>query len=182
MNIYVLVAIGVAVMVGAGAIRQSGVMAERAKTVAERERRYKEVAEFVVDNGKVNQGLRDALTLERGNIKIKTVTLQGKVADYVSSIADKRCDVPAGFVQHHNAAWGMPNLPGPASGFIDAPSGIPLSSVAAINAGNAGACRDIAAEAGAWRGWYTTNKARHNAFAGATQGESQAVPSATKGR
>lgn len=67
-------------------------------------------------------------------------TIEKEVPIYVTAADDSRCAVPDGFVREHNAAWsGTP--PGPPVESDRGPSGVPISEVAAADAGNATACR-----------------------------------------
>jgi len=93
-----------------------------------------------------------ALTAERVRIQTVTKTLIEKVPTYVPAAADARCVVPLGFVQLHDAA--AQGLSGPAGGPEEAPSGVPLSAVAATVAANYGVAYDWRAEALSWRDWY----------------------------
>lgn len=124
------------------------------------------VSEFVVGMSARNAALAGELATEKGRIKSETVVLQKEVTTYVTPLADSRCIVPAGFVYHHDTAWGLPTIPRPANGLVDQPSGIPLSVVESINTDNAGAGKEWRSEALGWRRWYVDNKAKHNAFAG----------------
>ena len=76
--------------------------------------------------------------------KIKTVyvkgaTIEKEVKVYVNAKDDAACAVPVGFVREYNAAWA--NTPaGPPAESDRGPSGVPLSTVAEADAGNATAC------------------------------------------
>lgn len=75
--------------------------------------------------------------IEKIYVKGKTITQEVKI--YVTAKDDAGCVVPVGFVREYNAAWSG----APAGSPADAdrgPSGIPLSTVAETDAGNATAC------------------------------------------
>lgn len=94
---------------------------------------------------------------ERVRVQTVTRTLVQKVHDYVPPAADSRCIVYSGFVQlHDNAAAGVP---GPASGYVEAPSGVPLSVVLDTVLENYGTAYDWRAEALGWRDWYAREAA-----------------------
>jgi hypothetical protein len=122
------------------------------------------VAEYVVDMSARNTKLFADLATERGRIKTETQTLIREVNNYVTPLADTRCVVPAGFVQHHDAAWGLSDLPAAAPQLVDKPSGIPLSRVESVVSENAGICQEWRSEAIGWRDWYRTNSGAYNAW------------------
>lgn len=78
-----------------------------------------------------------------------------EVPRYVTIEADRRCDVPAGFVSLHDAAAGgrVPEVSGTA-GSPDDPSGVALSAVAATVAGNYGTCHAAIEQVKAWQEWW----------------------------
>ena len=138
----------------------AAVDAERARLTAqieaERADHRRKVSEWVVEMVEREARARDAyakLAAERREIFI---TLQKEVPVYVTSLADSRCIVPRGFVQHHDAAAAARAAPdpGPAGGPVDADSGIALSAVAGTVAGNYAICHDAIAEVRRWREWY----------------------------
>jgi hypothetical protein len=89
-------------------------------------------------------------------VEIRTVTktLIEKVPVYVTVEADRRVDVPVGLVRlHDQAAAGLPGLPDTADLVVDAPSGVPLSAVAATVVGNYGVAYEWREEALACRAW-----------------------------
>ncbi len=170
-NRYVLAAAaGVAVVVGAWWWHTSrvdaAVDAERAANFAafERERqKHREtvsawVVEMVERDGRARESYAK-LAAERREIFI---TLQKEVPVYVTSLADSRCIVPAGFVQHHDAAAAARAAPNPAAagGPVDADSGLALSTVAGTVAGNYAICHDAIAEVRRWREWYADFRAQ----------------------
>ena len=75
----------------------------------------------------------------RAKIITRTETIIKEVPTHVSTAADNRCTVPAGFVRVHDTAFGFDD-PAVAGEPDDGPAGIPLSEVAKTLASNAGAC------------------------------------------
>ena len=75
----------------------------------------------------------------RAKIIPRTETIIKEVPTHVSTAADNRCTVPAGFVRVHDTAFGFDD-PAVAGEPDDGPAGIPLSEVAKTLASNAGAC------------------------------------------
>ena len=140
----------------------------RAHDAAALEQRRAAVAEFVVGLSARNTQLAADLTRARGQIRTETVEILREVPRYVTPAADRACVVPRGFVWHHDAAWGLSALPREPGGSVDAPSGIPLSRVESRIAENASTCRDLRAEADAWRRWYAENAKRFDDFARTT--------------
>lgn len=140
------------------------------------EQRRKEVAEFVVDMSARNLKQREASEAEKRALQESTKTLVEKVPVYVSKLADSRCVVPVGFVQHYGAAWGVSAIPDAAGRNLDADSGVPLSRVESVTTENAGICREARAESAAWRAWYRVEKSKHDAFARGTVGKPENVP------
>jgi hypothetical protein len=101
--------------------------------------------------------------LDRRQVEIRTVTrtIVEKVPIYVTVQADRRCDVPAGFVQLHDAAAAgrLPDPADAAGGAADAASGLALSTVAATVADNYGTCLGVAAQLKGWQDfWATTTR------------------------
>lgn len=129
------------------------------------------VAEFVVDMSARNTQQRAEWAAQSGQVRIETQTIIKEVSRYVTAAADRACIVPRGFVWHHDAAWGLSQLPGAPGGSVDQPSGVPLSRVESVVAENAGTCRELRAEIDAWRKWYAVNATRYNDFARATGGK-----------
>lgn len=123
---------------------------------AERAANRAKISDWVVEMVERDGRARAAyakLAAERREIFI---TLQKEVPVYVTSLADSRCIVPRGFVQHHDAAAAAGPAPDPASsgGSVDADSGLALSAVAGTVAVNYAICHDAIAEVRRWREWY----------------------------
>ncbi len=89
--------------------------------------------------------------------KTRTVTrtLVQKVTQYVSASADADCVVRSGVVQFLDAAAQVPSA---SSGPIQAPSGLPISAVAANVATNYGTAENWRIEAQGWRDWYVKQR------------------------
>lgn len=149
----------VGVLAGAGWIHHDGVMRERAKTAAavaqfEAVKAAKEAAAI-----KSASAIKEALSGRKIEIRTVTNTIIKEVPTYVSSRADAACIVPRGFVQLYDAAARLSGFPAATSESLDAPSGIPLSNVSRTTATNFDACHSAAAEANAWRRWWTEQNA-----------------------
>lgn len=145
---------------------------ERINTKATEQRRA-EVAEFVVDMSARNLKQREANEAEKRALQESTKTLVEKVPVYVTKLADSRCIVPVGFVQHFETAWGVSALREPAGRNVDADSGVPLSRVESVTTENAGICREARAESAAWRAWYRVEKSKFDAFTRSTVDQPQ---------
>lgn len=77
---------------------------------------------------------------EAERIRVVYRDLIKEVPTYVTPEADRRCDLPVGFVRlHDQAAAGLPEVSAPSSDVRDAPSGIPLSAASGVIVGNYGA-------------------------------------------
>jgi hypothetical protein len=79
---------------------------------------------------------------EAAKIRVVYRALREKVPEYVSPEADRRCDVPVGYVRMYNAAVaGVPAAPDDPAQPNDAPSGVALSTVAATDIDNLETCQ-----------------------------------------
>lgn len=136
----------------------------KAYAEAARIERHSEVARYVVDLSERNSTLMADLARERGKVQAAAPQLIREVTNYVSPLADSRCIVPAGFVQHHDAAWGMSALPAAAPELVDQPSGISLSRVESVATENASICHEWKLESLGWRKWYRLNTDAYNAW------------------
>lgn len=132
------------------------------------EQRRAEVAEFVVDMSARNLKLREQNEADKRARAENTKTLVERIPTYVSRLSDSRCVIPRGFVQHYGAAWDLSALPAAAGRLVDEPAGVLLSDVERANTCNAGAALEWRAEAIAWRNWWTTERAKFDAFAART--------------
>lgn len=152
--------------------RDTGVQAERAHwqgLVAEAEKR---AAKQEADAREASTQLAEAQREAVARVRTVTHTLVKEVPTYVTSNADRACIVPVGFVQHHDAAARLSALPAAPGGLVDAPSGVPLSRVESVVAGNYAAAHELAAEVATWRQWY----ARQQAIAGGSARKPAQVP------
>lgn len=86
-------------------------------------------------------------------IRERTRVIKEQVPVYVTREADARCDVPAGFVQLHDAA-AAGATPSPAQS-PDAPSGVAISSVAETVVDNYGTCLEWRNQVLGWQDWYS---------------------------
>lgn len=102
---------------------------------------------------KVSRDVAEDLVREVVRVETVTKTLVKEVPVYVTPDADARCVVPAGFVQHHDAA-AAGQLPEPPGRSVDADSGLELSAVSETVAFNYGLANAWRAEVIAWRTWY----------------------------
>jgi hypothetical protein len=90
------------------------------------------------------------------SIRYITKTLIEKVPVYVSPETDRRFPLPVGLVRVHDAAVlgvDLSSVPDPAGRADDAASGVEASTLAAIVAGNYGACRADQARLSGLQGW-----------------------------
>lgn len=132
-------------------------------------KRRDDIAGLVVDLSGRNTALADALRLSQSREAAAAAARKPELRNYVTAKADAGCIVTSGFVLEHEAAWrgsGLPPAPGES---VDAPSGVPLSEVAAVDDDNATACRIIRDEALTWREWYATVSARWAEFVEGTR-------------
>lgn len=138
-----------------------GVAKEQRAEAARLKAAQSKVAKREDKAAKITADVGADLQKNRVQIAYRTRVLIKEVPAYVSPAADAECVVPAGFVRLHDAAaLGSPTgVPGPARGPVDAPSGVPLSAVAATVVGNYGVAYDWRAEALSWRAWYTRQSA-----------------------
>lgn len=116
------------------------------------------------------QKLKEKFDKEKAEIQAKYDDLLKTVQSSVSKAADAKCIVPAGFVWHYDATWGMPGL-AKRPGNVDLPSGVPLSFVLSTDVQNAKACADKQIDLNTWKEWSHTNRERFKAFKERTQGK-----------
>lgn len=122
---------------------------------------------------KVTAKVSSDLTKTQTQIVYRTRTLIERIPANVSPDADRRCELPVGFVRlHDTAALGAsseipiaargPEIPGPqpeAAEVLDAPSGVPLSGALAVVVENYGVAAQLRAEVLSWRAWYAAQAA-----------------------
>lgn len=98
-------------------------------------------------------------------IYVQGAKIEKAIPDYVQPVDDARFAVNAGFLRIVDAAWtGSP--PGPAVDSDREPAGVPLSAVAAVEAGNATSCRAWREQALGWRDFYAKQQVVFNGKAG----------------
>jgi len=133
----------------------AGVERERAanaKLVAEATAR---ASKFAKVSATISETARRDHAVDLARIADLTTKLQQKAPTYVTSEADRRCVIPAGYVRLRDAAGaGVDPVPPAAGGSVDADSGLVLSDLAANDIVNAAAFHTAVAEVKAWRGWY----------------------------
>ncbi len=151
-------------------LRESGIKAERAhwehKVADAHEQRRLDIEQHAKKlNAQIEQIRAENETLKTKRQTV-TKTLIKEVPVYVSKADDNRCVINAGFVQHHDdaAAGRVSAVSSPASDLAGRPSGIALSHVAETVAVNYGQCIQWRDEVIAFRKWYDSSRARHDAF------------------
>jgi hypothetical protein len=144
----VLMVIGGAFLSG----RSHGVRIEKAAEARRLEAARKDVAKREAKAVRITSGIATKTDAARVEIRTRTVTLIQKVPTYVTPASDAQCIVPVGFLRLYNAA--AAGVPTPAGGPVEAPSGVPLSTVLETDVANLGVGYDWRAEALAWREWY----------------------------
>jgi len=92
-------------------------------------------------------------------VRSNTQAVRERIHDLVTPAADARCVVPVGFVRAHDAAaQALPPLAaGPAA---DAASGVALSAVGDVVAGNYGLCNTWREQLIGWQGWWAELQAK----------------------
>lgn len=91
---------------------------------------------------------------EAERIRVVYRDLIKEVPAYVTPEADRRCDLPVGFVRlHDQAVAGLPEVPAPAGDVRDAPSGIALSAASGVIVGNYGVAHQWRERAVACETW-----------------------------
>lgn len=102
--------------------------------------------------------------------RIQKIYVEGKkieqaIPDYVQPADDARFAVNAGFLRIVDSSWAGA-APGPSSSADREPSGIPLSAIAAVEAGNITSCRAWREQALGWRDFYARQQVAINGKAG----------------
>jgi hypothetical protein len=161
-----LLALAAAVLVlvltyGAGI--EAGVDREVAAQARREEAARKAVAKVEADGKAITADVEQQAEARKAEIRTITKTLIEKVPVYVTVEADRRVDVPVGFVRlHDQAASGLSGLPDATGLVVDAPSGVPLSAVAGTVVGNYGVAYQWREEALACRAWVAQQAALYN--------------------
>ena len=151
----------------------AGVAAGVEREVATQARREEAARKVVTKVEKVGKAITAAVDQQSAarKVEIRTITktLIEKVPVYVTVEADRRVDVPVGFVRlHDQAATGLPGLPDAPGLVVDAPSGVPLSAVAGTVVGNYGVAYEWREEALACRAWVARQADLYNSTIKAT--------------
>lgn len=165
-NRYVLGAIAIAVAGVAGWVwwesTKAGWIAQgRAEGELEREELRKQrridIADFGVDAAKRAADADEELRKTRRELELAQSQRPQGVGAHVTPKADAACVVPDGFVRYHDAtvprAAGRPAIPSAAVGAVDRPSGVPLSRVESVVAGNYDACQELLGRVPKLRTW-----------------------------
>lgn len=164
-NRYVLAALAVAAVVGAGWWWHTSAIDDAVtardvhwtgKIEAERTRHRGIVADWVLEMAERDEEHRIRYAAKKGEREIVYRTLTEEVVRYVTPLADSRCIVPVGFVLHHDAAAAArpAALPEGASDLVDVDSRIALSTVERTVTENYAACHEAIDEVTEWRRWY----------------------------
>lgn len=97
----------------------------------------------------------------RAETRIVYRTITERIPVYVTPEIDRDYLVPVGFVRLHDAAaaGSAATLPDSLGESADAPSGVPLSTVASTVVGNYASCTDDRARLIGWQDWYALQKA-----------------------
>lgn len=147
-------------------------MAEGARAIAEtnrkaRDERHEAIAEYVVASSQRAIASDAEQRRIRSRLELEQLNRPKGVGAYVTPKADAACIVPDGFVRYHDAAVpradGRPALPGAASGSADRPSGVQLSRIGSVVAGNYDACQELLERVPKLRAWCATECAAWDA-------------------
>ncbi len=109
----------------------------------------------------ITQDVGQAVEAARVETRIVYRTITERIPVYVTPEIDRDYPVPVGFVRLHDAAaaGSAPALPDGSGEPADAPSGIPLSAVAATVFPNYADCADDRARLKGWQDWYAEQRA-----------------------
>lgn len=134
---------------------RDGVQAERGRWEALQAAAQARAAGIVQRQAVASATVGATVTERQAQVRTVTQTLIKEVPIYVTAEADRRCDVPAGFVRLHDAAAaGLPAAPDPAGRPADAASGVALSAVGETVVANYGACRTAIEQLTGWQAWW----------------------------
>lgn len=153
------IAIGLAAVALLFAVHQSGhragVKAEQAAQAKRLEKAQKVIAKVEAKSAEITKDVAETLTKTQTEIRWRTHTQLQEVVRYVPVESDRACIVGSGALRLHDHAFaGLPGLPEPAGGSVEADSGLPLSALIADDVAFAGVAYDWKAEVIAWRTWY----------------------------
>lgn len=133
----------------AGVKHEVAAQAERVKAA------QKHVAKVEAKSAEITKAVGDELIKTQTEIRWRTRTQLQEVVRYVPVESDRACIVGVGALRlHDHALAGLPGLPEPAGGPVEADSGVPLSALIADDIAFAGTAYDWKAETVAWRAWY----------------------------
>lgn len=113
----------------------------------------------------ITQTVSQSVDQTRERVRIEYRTITERIPVYVTAEADRRVDVPVGFVRLHDAAAEgsastLPDRPGESP---DAPSGVALSAVAGTIVPNYEQCHVWRGQVIGWQNWYAEQKAAWDA-------------------
>lgn len=112
----------------------------------------------------ISQGVREEVAKEQARTQVIYKTITEKVPVYVTQTKiEKRVvasgGLPAGFVWTYNGAASNSEAPLPTGIDPDTPSGVDLSTVASVTAGNFALYHQCRADLRGWQTWYEKLKA-----------------------
>lgn len=132
---------------------------------AEMNRKRGEVADLVLAGIAMRDKLEGLIRAQAAAFEVEFTKLNNRRPTYVTSLADSRCIVPAGFILQWDAgaakANGAPEPDDPAATgpwpqLVDAPSGIPLSRVSEAGTATQQALGDCRRQVSGWQAYYST--------------------------
>ena len=107
----------------------------------------------------ITQGVGERVEKAQVEIRYQTREVVRNVPFYVTKEADRRCDVPLGFVRLHDAsATGKAAVPYGSGESADTPSGLVLSTVSSTVGENYGYARELEQQVIGWQSWYAEQK------------------------
>ena len=98
-------------------------------------------------------------------IYIQGASIESEIPKYVRPDDDQRFAVNAGFVRILDGAWAG-RIDGPAGVTDQQPAGVPISHIAAVEAGNITSCRAWREKVIGWRAFYSRQQVAINGAAG----------------
>ena len=138
-----------------GGVR-AGVKAERLAHAERAKKAQEHVAKVEKAGAVITADVAKTLVKTRTEIQYRTKLQIEKVIEYVPVESDAACTVGVGALRLHDHAFaGLPGLPSPPGGSLQADSGVPLSALIADDVAFAGTAYDWQAEVIAWRAWYS---------------------------
>jgi hypothetical protein len=106
----------------------------------------------------------------RDRVTERTITLTRQVHDFITPKAIAACSLSRGIIELHNAnaTSASAALPEPASGAVDAPSGVGIDTFVGTVVANYGTCeKALNAVNVQWPAWFNKAKAAYDAWAAA---------------